>query len=125
MDMASCMNKPGNSAEVTGLQQRVGELNTIVANLTKEIASIKQYIREKVEPTLTKVLSQQVSATAPVHVPALAPVHVPAPAYAPAPAILPLEEIHLSTPFIEPEIVTILESNIEPVFENIILSIGC
>jgi hypothetical protein len=101
VEMASCSSsKTSNSAEVTALQQRVGELNTIVANLTKEIFSIKQYIREKVEPTLTKMVQ------------------------VPVPAILPLQDIQLKMPFIEPEIVTILDSNLEPVFENITLTVG-
>ena len=122
---ASCgTNASTNSAEVTALQNRVSELNTIVANLTKEIGSIKQYIREKVEPTLTKRLLHH----APAHVPA--PVPAPAPAPAPVtettPALLPLEEIHLNIPFIEPELVNIQvlsESKLEPVFDNITLSI--
>ena len=159
VEVATCNNtKSTNSAEVTALQQRVGELNTIVANLTKEIVSIKQYIREKVEPGLTKILLQPppltipFPLTAPVSVPSSVPVSVPAsapvsvsvpvsvPASAPVPVsvpssvhssalhILPLQEIHLNIPFIEPELVNIQllpESKSEPVFDNILLSIGC
>lgn len=115
-DIVCSTNKSTNSAELSALQQRVGELNTIVANLTKEIMSIKQYIREKVEPNLTKMLHTAI-ASAPASAQVQAPVQ--------APAILPLHEIHLSTPFIEPEIVTILNSSLEPILDNITLTIGC
>jgi hypothetical protein len=165
VDVPCCSST--NTAEITALQQRVGELNTIVANLNKEIASIKQYIREKVEPTLTKLLLQPVyvppapahapappahapvaapappapapaPAPAPVAAPVPAPVAAPvgAPAQAPVPApvevqepaILPLQEIHLNTLFIEPELITVQllpDIKLEPVFDNITLSIGC
>jgi hypothetical protein len=121
-DIVCSTNKSSNSAEVSALHQRVGELNTIVANLTKEIMSIKQYIREKVEPNLTKMLHTAI-ASAPVSV--QGPVQAQAQAPVQAPAILPLHEIHLSKPFIEPEIVTILDSSLEPILDNITLTIGC
>ena len=119
VEVATCNNtKSTASAEVTALQHRVGELNSIVANLTKEISSIKQYIREKVEPGLTKILLQ----------PPPLPIPFPLTASVSALPILPLQEIHLNTPFIEPELISIQllpESKVEPVFDNITLSIGC
>jgi len=110
-DIVCSTNKSSNSAEVSALHQRVGEL-----------MSIKQYIREKVEPNLTKMLHTAI-ASAPVSV--QGPVQAQAQAPVQAPAILPLHEIHLSKPFIEPEIVTILDSSLEPILDNITLTIGC
>jgi len=74
---ASSSSAPNTSAEVTALQQRVNELNMNLVVLNKELTSIKQYIREKVEPTLTKVLSQTVPVPATVQ--ALASAETPAP----------------------------------------------
>jgi predicted phage tail protein len=94
-------NTNNANTEVLALQQRVTELNTIITNMGKEIASIKQYVREKVEPVLVKVL-------------AVAPVIAPI-TQAPVETSVPISVVdQVTEPIVDP---------VEKI--NIILSVGC
>ena len=130
-----------NSAEVKALQQHVGELKAIIANLTKDITSIKQYIKDNVEPSLKKALLQQTApvvvaalapapvavadlapALAPEHVAALAPEHVALPVHVAVPVP---EPVALPEPAPAPADTHTTTTPLELVTDNITLNIGC
>ena len=124
------------SADVSVLQKQVVDLNTLISNMAKEITAIKHYIREKVDPVLTKVLMPvpvPLIVTAPVHVTAPVPLIVTAPVPVTAPALLdPLQVLaQVNTPSLEQltseslTILTLTEPILETIFDNnIILTVG-
>jgi hypothetical protein len=86
IDSQGKIDKAEPNPDVLALQQRVTELNAIISSMAKELNAVKLYLREKVEPLVTRSLTTNNSANA-----KLLPTAIPLPAVALASVPVTLE----------------------------------